>query len=54
MEGATHFIEQWKSRDGYSRFSPIEHVTFLNYRLRETKNMGHKTIAIFYIKPKQK
>jgi hypothetical protein len=49
MEGATHFIEQY--RYGSMLFdSPIEEIEKLKYYIETTKTLNHTTVAVFKIK----
>ena len=54
MEGAQCFIEVWKGRYSDLYNSPIRNITTLNDVLKHTERIGLKTIAVWYIKPKQK
>ena len=54
MEGATHFIEQYKYENGgLICFSPVLNIRHLSSQLSCSKSYGIKTIAIWYIKPKK-
>jgi len=52
MEGATHFIEIWKSHTGYGEPSLPRPICLLNSELKQTIEYGFKTIAVWRIKPK--
>lgn len=58
MEGATHFIEVWKSRSGWGNEDRRVKETRLNdiknkqYHLDATISSGHKTLYVWNIKLK--
>lgn len=51
-DSATHFIEVYKNEDGVHNEIP-ERIGGIERILKNTKDWGWKTIAIWYIKPKQ-
>jgi len=51
MEGATHFIEQYRNKNGKNFWSSMPlYIQQLNDSLEFTKSIGATTIAIFKIK----
>jgi len=54
MEGATHFIEQWRdSNEKVTDYTfSISGIDLLKEYLAESKASGFKTIAVWRIKPK--
>jgi len=53
MEGATHFIEQWNWK-GFTITEYVRPLSELYSSLAATKINNGYTVAIWYIKPKQK
>jgi hypothetical protein len=55
MEGATHFIEQYRHINSKCSFTPPVKIEIMRNYINAGKNLftGYKTIAIFFIKPKQ-
>ena len=53
MEGATHYIEQWKTLDNETFVSKVLPIRMLEDSLMFTKLSELKTICIFKIKLKK-
>jgi len=54
MEGATHFIQNFRVSKNITDTTKVMAIHHLNNRLRFCRDNGVRTIAIWYIKPKQK
>lgn len=52
MIGATHFIEQWKDRQGQTHFTKVKPIKEFNKALTKSR-YGFKTLAVFKIKFKE-
>lgn len=53
MEGATHYIEQWKNYKNETYVSPVLPIRMLDDSLVFTELADLKTICIFKIKEKK-
>jgi len=51
MNGATHYIEQWKDRNGENHFTKLKPIKEFNVALSKSR-YGFKTIAVWKVKLK--